>query len=992
MSIAEQTPRNTSAHSPEDGARELAAWLRREQVRRYTGRVAAAATTALACLIIVTAAAIAFDHARRAEPGVERIAASVLFYSAWCAAAAVLATAVVRRPSLAETARQVDDERKSNGELVAAAEFTDPRALASEHSSAQLREAFLNTTWREYRAFAQETDSLATQRRRAPIIGAAVMLLVAMLTIIADRERLIPTAAIRLANPWSSVSYARRVVLRYSSPTNTVVAGGRFAASVSAQRGELPPDLRVHYRQADGEWTESLVRDGDQAWAVRESVTAGFSYWIEGGDDQSLPWIDVRVVSPPHVTDVAFTIAPPQYADAPKTLGRGELTCLPGSEITVAGAANEALESARLIDAAGEEHILDVDGRKFGHLTSSANLIARSEGPLQIVLQAVGGGTSTTEVGRLTLLDDSAPKLVLYGPNDGATLAADEATEFRFRATDDWSGPLVTATLQYEGTGARSLKVQAPNAVPYDAQTTNDLTGWFIWPADEELNGVASAELTVTATDALGQATRVVRRYQRGAASDVDAELQVALQALERAVRRALERQEAALEGLTALESKLTEPQATEYGDALLAQAISGQASVAQAAGDAEALAEGVLSPPPGATYASAAEASARLTIDAATFVRDRAAPGVSRGIGELRAEWSVASVVPEAWRERVVAARDLEQISRDKLAAALASLATVFDAHEQTRSQGELIAEQRALLQDTARAAWRLFGKQLSDLTNAQRNTVSELAGRQAGVNARWSLGAAMRAGPDAASPHLAAAHDSLLDGRLSDAAQRQEQALIAMQNAEAGLSAAAVLSRTELLLLIPKLIEQQAAIRTDLLAAAPQPDGDEDPLWSGLLTRQMGFSTQLDSAAKGVGPMAIRLAVQIAAECSGDAARALRRRDQVAASGLQDQVVAVLLAIVEANAPSGGDESQNESAAEQDQNESDDRPAVPREEIVLALLLQRQIAAEFSEAVGDEDREALDRLASRQARLADLVEQLSSAAIETPKAPGPR
>ena len=39
--------------------------------------------------------------------------------------------------------------------------------------------------------------------------------------------------------------------------------------------------------------------------ARRENVLRPFSYRVEGGDDQSMPWLDVEVVEPPAVESLS---------------------------------------------------------------------------------------------------------------------------------------------------------------------------------------------------------------------------------------------------------------------------------------------------------------------------------------------------------------------------------------------------------------------------------------------------------------------------------------------------------------------------------------------------------------------------------------------------------------------------------------------------------------------------------------------------------------
>ena len=130
-------------------------------------------------------------------------------------------------------------------------------------------------------------------------------------------------AVARLVNPLGNTAWPRTTHLMVRQPVERVARGRAFEIEVvDAQGARLPPEVRIHYRFAgpDGAAVEETDRmryvDGAMA-ARRENVLRPFSYRVEGGDDQSMPWCDVQVVEPPAVESVSVRLIPPAYTGWP---------------------------------------------------------------------------------------------------------------------------------------------------------------------------------------------------------------------------------------------------------------------------------------------------------------------------------------------------------------------------------------------------------------------------------------------------------------------------------------------------------------------------------------------------------------------------------------------------------------------------------------------------------------------------------------------------
>ena len=83
------------------------------------------------------------------------------------------------------------------------------------------------------------------------------------------------------------------------------------------RQARLPPEVRIHYRfagpdEAAMEETERMRYADGAMVARRENVLRPFSYRVEGGDDQSMPWRDVQWSNRRRLNQVSVRVIPPR--------------------------------------------------------------------------------------------------------------------------------------------------------------------------------------------------------------------------------------------------------------------------------------------------------------------------------------------------------------------------------------------------------------------------------------------------------------------------------------------------------------------------------------------------------------------------------------------------------------------------------------------------------------------------------------------------------
>ncbi len=253
--------------------------------------------------------------------------------------------------------------------------------------------------------------------RAALWAAAAVGMLIVCLALDA---RGVGTAAARLANPFGATAWPREHHLAFRDPPQRLAAGQPFEAVLVDESATLPDEVQVTYRIADHGRRqfirEPMTRVGDTFVARRENVQQSFSLRAEGGDDHTMPWIDVEVVEPPRLDSLAITVHPPSYTGLPPANVARFFEVLAGSRLEVAGAAGDSLSAAsiRLSDGGQIAAEIRPDSRgneRHGFYVDPQKWTAATSGQYAIELANSFGVTAAATTGRLRVIPDAPPDI-----------------------------------------------------------------------------------------------------------------------------------------------------------------------------------------------------------------------------------------------------------------------------------------------------------------------------------------------------------------------------------------------------------------------------------------------------------------------------------------------------------------------------------------------------------------------------------------------------
>ncbi|HUE72565.1 MAG TPA: hypothetical protein VMP01_16895 [Pirellulaceae bacterium] len=228
------------------------------------------------------------------------------------------------------------------------------------------------------RAVVAETEALsvdldyqgvvdARQPRRMLLMAGIAVVALAGLT--AAAPWLVVLGLARLAMPWENTSWPARHALAFAAAPQILATGDEFNAEVIDRHGELPDEVELLIRRGGRTATHAMKRLGDRMIFRLDRVTEPFSYRAVGGDDYSMAWTTLEVVSPPQVTDLVVTVTPPPYTEQPAEVGRKLVRALAGSQLSLRGAVDKPIKSASLKTADGQtlpvRVAISADGKSF---------------------------------------------------------------------------------------------------------------------------------------------------------------------------------------------------------------------------------------------------------------------------------------------------------------------------------------------------------------------------------------------------------------------------------------------------------------------------------------------------------------------------------------------------------------------------------------------------------------------------------------------------
>lgn len=206
---------------------------------------------------------------------------------------------------------------------------------------------------------------------RAAMVTVSICLVAAILVVLAPDTS--QTAVARLVNPFNETPYPQHTHLMLCREVNRVARGQTFRVEVvDRERAKLPKEVRIHYRFEDpeGSTTEEVepmqfidgataargltgaaadLRKKGMTIARRQNVVRPFSYWVEGGDDNSMAYrpISVEVVDPPGLKSPRVKLTPPSYTGWPSETVKGKLIrALVGTRVQISAGTTRPLKSA----------------------------------------------------------------------------------------------------------------------------------------------------------------------------------------------------------------------------------------------------------------------------------------------------------------------------------------------------------------------------------------------------------------------------------------------------------------------------------------------------------------------------------------------------------------------------------------------------------------------------------------------------------------------
>jgi len=291
--------------------------------------------------------------------------------------------------------------------------------------------------------------------RRATILAAAVGLVAVLLAALDPSA--VGIALARMSAPLGATTWPKDNHLMFVDPARRLAAGEDFeVALVDRDGAELPDSVRIHYRfRTDGanavETVDTMRFVDGKMIARKENITRPFAFRAEGGDDDSMPWIDLEVVEPPVIEQSSLTLHYPEYTGWPPETTDPHIRALEGSRVSITARTTKQLTRATLVRDDGRElpARLDADGFGFS-LPADAEtpFLVDHTGAYWFVLEDLegfrGGAATRYEVRAIV---DEDPVVAVEQPRANVFVTSDAVVPVRILAKDDLA--ILRVTLGY---------------------------------------------------------------------------------------------------------------------------------------------------------------------------------------------------------------------------------------------------------------------------------------------------------------------------------------------------------------------------------------------------------------------------------------------------------------------------------------------------------------------------------------------------------------
>lgn len=377
-------------------------------------------------------------------------------WAAWCARRIAAPTAT----DTLSVARRVEGQNPRLGsKLSSAVAFAlgdegDPYAGSAELRRRVVLDADSGTSGIDFAGVVDRGPLRRTGRGLAAVAGVAALLALVSPT-------LVLTGLARLAAPWSAIEWPRRNHLELVERVTTAPLGSTLEVAAIDRNGAVPDDVRFEVRSGSEARVESQPMSivGREAVARRDDLREGFEYRVVGGDDLTMEWVALQVVTPPQVTGFEVRAIPPAYTGlAPVTL-EGAIRVVEGTRLALRAEVNEPLAAAALelpndqkiaavttaAPSGGGVTVTTVDDAWIATPPPTADAkasdppaTATSASPeYRLAMTSAGGIEASTPPRPYEVLRDAPPSPVWRSPSADTFLTARGLVPLAVAATDD---------------------------------------------------------------------------------------------------------------------------------------------------------------------------------------------------------------------------------------------------------------------------------------------------------------------------------------------------------------------------------------------------------------------------------------------------------------------------------------------------------------------------------------------------------------------------
>ena len=272
-------------------------------------------------------------------------------------------------------------------------------------------------------------------------------------------------AVARLAWPVGGPVWPPRHQLKMLAAPTAVALGQSFEVQLIDQNGRLPDDaqITIHYDQPSRR-TEHLPlqQRGDKLVFRIEQVLQGFRYRITGGDDDSLPEIELVVVQPPKLNDLVAVIEPPAYSGL-KTERIGRLIkLLAGSRLSVSGKLDRAAKVVNLVSTQKEQApfaVLSTDALSFESVNTAQWQPKKSDHVWIELVDETGSVTGREGPLEIQVIADALPSISWDQPGDHSAFTAQAVVPIVAVVKDDLAVQRVE--LRFAAIGSEAMTPQS---------------------------------------------------------------------------------------------------------------------------------------------------------------------------------------------------------------------------------------------------------------------------------------------------------------------------------------------------------------------------------------------------------------------------------------------------------------------------------------------------------------------------------------------------